>query len=120
MEDRDMEKRKLNVNDIIASRYGYNGEIQSYTFYRVVKVFGDCERVRLQRLKKYTRYEREADGNIYYDTYHESVPLNIPADEKTILRKVEYYNGVPIVVVSDYDRSYGTWNGKPLEEYNVH
>lgn len=115
-----MTNQKLNVNDIIASRYGYNGEIQSYTFYRVVKVFGECERVRLQQLKKHTRYDREADGNIYYDTYHESIPLNIPASDKTILRKVQYYEGTPIVEVDDYSRSYGTWNGKPLEEYNLH
>ena len=115
-----MTKQKLNVNDIIASRYGYNGEIQSYTFYRVVKVFGNCERVRIQQLNKHTTYRREADGNIYYDTYHESIPLNIPATDKTLLRKVEFYEGTPIVAVDNYSRSYGTWNGKPLEEYNLH
>lgn len=115
-----MTNQKLNVNDIIASRMGYNGEIQSYTFYKVVKVFGDCEKVRLQQLKKQTKYKVEADGNIYYDTYHESVPLDIPATDKTILRKVDYYDGTPVVTISSYSQAYGTWNGKPLEEYNLH
>ena len=115
-----MTKQRLNVNDIIASVSRYNGETQLYTFYKVVKVFGDCEKVRLQQLEKSTRYDREADGNIYYDTYHESVPLDIPATEKTILRKVEYCKGTPIVATSSYSRAYGTWDGTPLEEYNLH
>src|SRR5574344_1016219 len=102
-----MSEQKLNVNDIIASVSRYNGETQLYTFYKVMKVYGDCEKVRLQQLKKNTRYDREADGNIYYDTYHESIPLNIPATDKTLLRKVEFYNGTPIVAVNEYSRSYG-------------
>ena len=115
-----MEKQKLNVGDIIASRYGYNGEIQTYSFYKVVKVFGECEKVRLQRLKKQTSYKVEADGNIYYNTYHESAPINITATDTTILRKVEYYKGIPMVKTDSFSISSGTWNGKPLEEYNVH
>ena len=115
-----MTKQKLNVNDIIASVSRYNGEIQLYTFYEVVKVYGDCEKVRLQQLEKHTRYDREEDGNIYYDTYHESIPLNIPATDKTILRKVQYYGGEPVIKTSEYSRAYGVWNGKPLEEYNLH
>jgi len=115
-----MTKQKLNVHDIIASVSRYNGETQLYTFYEVVKVYGDCEKVRLQQLEKHTRYDREADGNIYYDTYHESIPLNIPATDKTILRKVQYYGDVPVVAVDSYSRSYGIWDGKPLEEYNLH
>ena len=113
-----MEKQKLNVNDIIASRFGYNGEIQSYTFYKVVKVLGACEKVRLQELKKQTRYD--GCGPIYYNTYHESVPLDIPATDKTILRQVKYYDGESVIKTSDYSRAYGVWNGEPLEEYNLH
>ena len=115
-----MEKQKLNVNDIIASRFVYNGEIQSYTFYKVVKVLGACEKVRLQELKKQTKYNRGADGNIYYNTYHESVPLDIPATDKTILRQVKYYDGESVIKTSDYSRAYGVWDGAPLEEYNLH
>lgn len=115
-----MTNQKLNVNDIIASVSRYNGETQLYTFYKVVKVLGDGAKVRLQQLKKHTRYDREADGNIYYDTYHESVPLDIPATDKTILRQVKYLDGEPVIKTSKYSRAYGVWNGEPLEEYNLH
>ena len=115
-----MTNQKLNVNDIIASVSRYNGETQLYTFYKVVKVLGNGEKVRLQQLKKRTRYDREADGNIYYNTYHESVPLDIPATDKTILRQVKYYDGEPVISISNWNRAYGVWNGEPLEEYNLH
>ena len=111
-------ERKLNVGDILASKYVYGCETQLYTYYKVVKVLGDGNKVRLQKLRKHIVYEGLPP--YYYDTPRTSFPLNMEAEDKTILRSVKYDDGWPVVKTEEYSRSYGVWDGEPLEEYNLH
>jgi len=115
-----MERKPLKVGDIIASRYTYGDECLFYEYFRVTKVYGDCEKVRLQKLAKYTKYLTPPP--YYYNSPHVSWPvLSTDADEKPILRKVHFDSyGIPTVRTSDYYQSYSVWTGEALEEYNLH
>ena len=121
---------KIEVGDILAAKSTYGWEFCGYTFYKVTKTTPSM--VIIVELKKETLYDDGKTGPHYYnDPYHVAPKKDSKGNwveaegsqwnPTTLRRKVTYTKqGLPKVKV-DYDKvSYGVWDGKPLEAWNLH
>lgn len=109
---------KLKEKDIIASRYVYGDEVLLYKFFEVVKATDSS--VVLRELEKEVTYDDGLEEPHYYDAPKHCFPIFGSYVGDAFRRKVKYVGDTPIIKTDEFWTSRGVWNGRPLEEYNLH